>query len=36
MWKKIDKIMKAGSLNKVTDKFLPERKKKVKRNNRKK
>ena len=30
MWKKIDKIMKAGSLNKVTDKFLPDKKKKKK------
>ena len=28
MWKKIDKIMKAGSLNKVADKFLPDKKKK--------
>ena len=28
MWKKIDKIMKAGSLKKVTDKFLPDKKKK--------
>jgi hypothetical protein len=28
MWKKINKIMKAGSLNKVTDKFLPDKKKK--------
>jgi len=36
MWKKIDKVMKAGRLNKVTNKFLPDRKKKVKRNNRKK
>ena len=28
MWKKIDKIMKVGRLNKVTDKFLPDKKKK--------
>ena len=30
MWKKIDKVMKAGRLNKVTDKFLPDKKKKKK------
>tara|TARA_A100001011_G_C14243795_1_gene814528 strand:+ start:985 stop:1089 length:105 start_codon:yes stop_codon:yes gene_type:complete len=30
MWKKIDKMMKAGRLTKVTDKFLPSKKKQKK------